>query len=384
MAPSLLTNPAGMADLQPSRFAGGWSEIWGHASYGGIRVNVSGASNDGSQVQINGPTSLTGLANRGDDAQMGWSWGDVDFHALERYWLVRTTHYDRVDAGTPLPGMTTVIDGITYGVTDTCGTVSLTGVRQLQLIWPGDDEPSAPGWVRDGYGYWTTLVERDLVDEVCDVVWTAIWRDITVIVTGVHDGWAHISVASGGVPEFDAPEVRYTVSRRNCWSAVVPLTELSLRSWMSEEHEVGHGVVAGVVGFVRGRTTVLIRPRPQDDTAAEIVAVKARGQTVTPDFILHPLQTNAQVPPVQWQAAVRESEITELRRIEATVVWNGEVRAVDGASQADDTMFVGRVEAPRAETTDLVCTAVPVSPDDLPDRALAMAGQYYYRPLRFG
>jgi hypothetical protein len=375
-----------VADLRARHFDGGWTEIWGHATYGDVRVDVSGTSKDGSQVHIGGPTSLTGMANRSDDYQTGWSRGDVDFGALERFWLVRTSHFDEVDARTPLPGMTTVIDGETYGVTDTCGTVSLAGERQLQLIWLGNGEPSGSDWVRDGYGYWTTLVQRNLVDEVCTVEWTAIWRDTTVTVTAVHNGKAHISVASGGVPEFNAPEVEYTVSRRNCWSAVVPLAELSVRSWMSEEHEVGAGVLSGIVGFVRGRTTVVIRPRLRAHAAAEIVAVKARGQTVTPDFILH-ARTDAHTPPVEWQAALQASDITDLRLISSTVEWNGQVTPVDGASQENDTVYtpdLDRTSTPRPETSRLVSAAAPATLDDLPDRALSMAGQYYYRLHRFG
>jgi hypothetical protein len=377
-------NPTHVTDLHERFFPGGRSEVWGHATYGGIRVNVTGQSRDGRQVKINGEQSLTGLNNREDDGQMGWCWGDVDFEALERFWLVRTSHFDAVDASTPLPGMTTVLEGTEFGVTDTCGTVSLAGVRQLQLVWLGADAPAGPDWVLDGYGCWTTLVERSLIDEVRHVEWTAIWRDITVLVTGIHNGTAHISVTSGGVPEFEAPEIRHPVSLRNCWSAVVPVGELSLRSWRSEEHHVGAGVLAGTVGFVRGRTTVLIRPTDRDGTRTGIVAIKGRGQTVTPDFIMHPLQADARVPPVEWQAPVDESDITDLRLIESTTHWRGETVAVAGASQADDTMYVSRASAPRPETSEPVCTAVPSTPDALPDRDLAMAGQYRYREHRFG
>jgi hypothetical protein len=383
-APASLMNPTGVTDLHEKVFPGGRSEVWGHATYGGIRVNVTGQSRNGRQVKINGELSLTGLANREEDGQMGWCWGDVDFEALERFWLVRTTHFDAVDEGTPLPGMTTVLNGTEFGVTDTCGTVSLAGVRQLQLIWLGVDAPVGADWVLDGYGCWTTLVERSVVDEVRHVEWTAIWRDITVLVTGIHNGRAHISVIWGGVPEFEAPEVRHTVSLRNCWSAVVPLEELSLRSWRSEEHHVGAGVLAGTVGFVRGRTTVLIRPKERDGSSSGIVAVKDRGQTVTPDFIMHPRQANSTTPPVEWRAPVAESDITDLRLIEATTNWRGEVLAVAGASQSRDTLFAGRDEAPRPETSEPVCTAVPSTLDALPDRDLAMAGQYRYLVHRFG
>lgn len=382
MAASLM-NPTHVTDLHEKVFPGGRSEVWGHATYGGIRVNVTGQSRNGRQVKINGEQSLTGLANREEDGQMGWCWGDVDFEALERFWLVRTTHFDAVDDGTPLPGMTTVINGTEFGVTDTCGTVSLAGVRQLQLIWLGIDAPPGGDWVLDGYGCWTTLVERCLVDEVRHVEWTAIWRDITVLVTGIHHERAHISVISGGVPEFETPEVRHTVSLRNCWSAVVPLEELSLRSWRSEEHHVGAGVLAGTVGFVRGRTTVLIRPQERDGGASGIFAIKDRGQTVTPDFIMHPLQANSTTPPVEWQAAVAESDITDLRLIASTTHWRGELVTVQGASHTDDTLFLDRIEAPRPETAEPVCTAVPSTADALPEQALAMAGQYRYRELRF-
>ncbi|MGY4859368.1 hypothetical protein [Cryobacterium sp. AP23] len=383
MAASLM-NPSHVTDLHEKVFPGGRSEVWGHATYGGIRVNVTGQSRNGRQVKINGEQSLTGLANREDDGQMGWCWGDVDFEALERFWLVRTSHFDAVDGTTPLPGMTTVVDGTEFGVTDTCGTVSLAGVRQLQLIWLGVDAPAGDDWVLDGYGCWTTLVERSLVDEVRHVEWTAIWRDITVLVTGIHNDRAHISVISGGVPEFETPEVRHTVSLRNCWSAVVPIEELSLRSWRSEEHHVGAGVLAGTVGFVRGRTAVLIRPKDWDGSCSGIVAVKDRGQTVTPDFIMHPLDASSRTPPVEWRASVVESDITDLRLIASTTQWRGELVPVQGASQTDDTLFVDRIEAPRPETSEPVCTAVPSTADALPERALAMAGQYRYREHRFG
>jgi hypothetical protein len=376
-------NPTGVTDLHERFFPGGRSEVWGHATYGGIRVNVSGQSRDGRQVKINGEISLTGLHNREEDGQMGWCWGDVDFDALERFWLVRTSHVDAVDDSTPAPGMTTVIDGTEFGVTDTCGTVSLDGVRQLQLVWLGAVAPTGAEWELDGYGCWTTLVERSLVGDVRTVEWTAIWRDITVLVTGVHEGRAHISVISGGLPEFEAPEIRHTVSRRNCWSAVVPVSELSLRSWRSEEHHVGAGVLAGIVGFVRGRTTVLLRPTERDGRWSGIVAVKDRGQTVTPDFIMHPLQADSRTPPVEWQAAVEESDITDLRQIASTVTWRGAVTETTGASQSDDTLYLGRSAAPRPETSEPVSTAVPSTPDALPDCLLAMAGQYRYLEHRF-
>jgi len=60
-----------------------------------------------------------------------------------------------------------MIAGTTFGVTDTCGTVSDIGVRELQLVWLGATQPDGPEWVLDGYGCWTRLVPRSLVDAPC-------------------------------------------------------------------------------------------------------------------------------------------------------------------------------------------------------------------------
>jgi hypothetical protein len=75
--------------------------------------------------------------------------------------------------------------------------------------------------------------------------------------------------------------------------------------------------------------------------------------------MLHPLQANSTTPPVEWRAPVAEADITDLRLIEATTHWRGEKVAVAGASQSRDTLFAGRDEAPRPETSEPVCTAVP-------------------------
>ena len=385
-AQTWLTRPTAVTDLQEQIRPDGWVEIHGYATFQGERVHIGRARPSG-LVGVDGPLALQNVPGFRGDAHTGGASGDVQFDSLERFWLIRTTHQDGVDSAAPLPGLTTVIDGVEFGVTDTCGTVSLQGVRQLQLIWlgsdaPGDAGPEGAGWVLDGYGCWTTLVDRSLVAEVRYVEWKAIWRDITVFVAGVRDSRAHIFVTDGGVPDFEAPEIRHTGGLNNCWSAEVPVAELSLRSWRSVEHPLGDGVVAGVVGFVRGRTTVLIRPKSLDGSEQGIAAIRKRGQTVTPDYVMHPRLKNADRPPVEWLASVPESDITDLRRISSTTVWNGEVTPVDGVGEVQDTVFFTRVTADRPDTTELECAAESVGPDDLPAKALALAGFYEYTELR--
>ncbi|MGY4859366.1 hypothetical protein [Cryobacterium sp. AP23] len=314
--------------------------------------------------------------------QTGSAAGAVDFESLERFWLIRTTHQDGVADSSPRPGLTTIVDGTEFGVSDTYGTVSPAGVRQLQLIWVGAGEPGGNDWVLDGYGCWTTLVDRGRVGDVRYVEWKAIWRDITVFVAGVRNGVAHIFVTSGGVPEFEAPEVKHTGSLVNCWSAEVPVEELSLRSWRSVERPAGAGVVSGAIGFVRGRTTVLIRPKTQDGTEPGIVSVKKRGQNVTSDYIMHARLKDEVAPPVEWQAPVSASDITDLRQISATTIWQGEETAVDGVSDTDDTVFFAQVTAERPDTSEVVCTTRPIAPGALPAKALSLAGLYVYSELR--
>jgi len=376
--PSSLTRPRGVQDLRRHLFVGGFSEVTGHASFRGERVYLQGVQPSG-LVAINGPMALHGVRGLDTDYQTGSVSGGVPFDSLERFWLVRTSHVDRLDDSSPAPGLTAVIGGTTFGVTDTCGTVSDTGVRELQLVWLGAIEPAEPGWVLDGYGYWTRLVPRSLVDVVAYVEWTAIWRDITVNVAGVRDGSAHIFVTTGGVPEFHAPEVEHGESVRSSWSATVPLHELSLRSWISVDRPVGPGVVTGEVGLVRGRTTMLARPT---GTAEEtVLAVKNRGQTVTPDFVMHPLH-GAHVAPVQWRASASEADVTDLRRISSTARWNGVTSDVNGANDTDDVVYAAGGSAPWSEIADLVSHAEPIEPDALPTRALAVAGQYRYAEYR--
>ncbi|WP_354191409.1 hypothetical protein [Arthrobacter sp. UYCu712] len=330
-------------------------------------------------MAIIGPMSLHGLPGFDTDYQTGGVYGDVPFDSLERFWLIRTTHQDGVDERTPLPGLSTVVDGTQFGVTDTCGTVSSAGVRQLQLLWPGPGKPGGEEWVLDGYGCWTTLMDRSLAQEVRYVEWKAVWRDITVNVAGVRDGSAHIFVSSGGVPEFHAPEIEHGDSVRSSWSAVVPTGDLSLRSWTSVDRPVGPGVVAGEVGLVKGRTTIL--SRPIGTAEGTIMAVRNRGQTVTADFVMHPLH-DEHVAPVEWRAQVREADVTELRRISSMVRWNGETAPVGGTNDRNDELYVGGGSAAWSEIGDLVSSADPIAPDALPTRALAAAGQYKYSEIR--
>jgi hypothetical protein len=376
--PSPLTQPIGVQDLKRHLFVGGFSEVTGHASFRGERVYLQGVQPSG-LVAINGPMALHGVRGLDTDHQTGSVSGGVPFDTLERFWLVRTSHFDQLDVSSPAPGLTAMIGGTTFGVTDTCGTVSETGERQLQLVWLGATEPAEHGWVLDGYGYWTRLVPRSLVDVVTYVEWTGIWRDITVNVAGMRRGRAHIFATSGGVPDVDAPEIEHGDSVRSCWSAVVPIAELSLRSWISVDRPVGPGVVTGDVGLVKGRTTMLARP--MNAAAGTVLAIKNRGQTVTPDFVLHPLH-DAHVAPVEWRAQVRESDLTGLRRISSTTRWRGESAAVNGADDTDDVVYVPGESAACSELTELHSTAQPIKPDALPTRALAVAGQYKYSEYR--
>lgn len=143
---------------------------------------------------------------------------------------------------------------------------------------------------------------------------------------------------------------------------------------------MGPGVVAGDVGLVRGRTTILGRPI----AAAEgtILAVKNRGQTVTPDFVMHPLH-GAHVAPVEWRAQVRETDVTDLRRISSTTWWKGKPTAVRGANDTNDVLYVSGESAAWSEIFELESVAEPIAPDTLPTRALAVAGQYKYSEIRF-
>lgn len=374
-SPSRLTDPAGAPDLEEREVAGGRIRVHGSATFNGERVTVGGVTSAG-LVQISGPRTLAVLPGFRDDPQVGIASGAVSFDALTRFWLVRTSQMDAVDGHTPLPGLTTRIGDTEFGVTDTCGTVSLDGVRQLQLVWLGAEEPGGPDWVSDGYGCWTSLVDRAQVDDVRYVEWKAVWRDITVSVVEVRDSLAHIFVTSGGVPEFEAPEVRHTVSLKNSWSAVVPVTELSVRSWRSVEHPVGAGVVAGVVGFVRGRTTVLIRPSDDGGVGAGIVAIKNRGESVTRDYVVHPMQADSSDPSVEWRASVAESDITDVRLISSITVWKGAATEVSGADAADDIVFVGRDSANQEDTSPLITAAEPIGLAALPELELALVGLY--------
>lgn len=372
---SPLTHPSGVQDLREREVQGSRMRVSGSATFRGERVHVNGVTSSG-LVDVDGPMSLAKLPGFRGDSQLDIASGAVDFDALTRFWLTRTSHTDVIDEHTPLPGLTARVGETDFGITDTCGTVNVDGVRQLQLVWLGKGEPVGSGWVADGYGFWTSLVERSQVEDVRYVEWKAVWRDITVFVTAVRDGLAHIFVTSGGVPEFEAPEVRYTVSSKNSWSAVVPIVELSLRSWRSVEHPVGAGVVAGVVGFVRGRTTVLIRPTTDGGGSGGIVAIKNRGECVTEDFVVHPMQEDSRQPSVEWRAQVAESDITDVRLISAMTERNGDVMIVSGADEADDIVFFTQGSANRTDLTPLLTAAEPIGLEALPEMELALVGLY--------
>jgi hypothetical protein len=349
---SRLTHPTGAQDLAEQEVVGGRMRVHGLATFKGERVSVDGVTSAG-LVQISGPSTLAGLPGFLDDPQVGIASGAVGFDALTRFWLVRTSQMDVVDERAPLPGLTTRIGDTEFGVTDTCGTVSLDGVRQLQLVWLGAEEPVGPDWVLDGYGCWTSLVERAQVDDLRYVEWKAVWRDITVSVVDLRDSLAHIFVTSGGVPEFEAPE-----------------------SWRSVEHPVGAGVVAGVVGFVRGRTTVLSRPADNGGAGTGIVAIKNRGEPVTRDYVVHPMQADSSAPSVEWRAPVAEADVTEVRLISSTTVWKDAVTEVSGADEADDIVFVGRDSANQEDTSPLITAAEPIGLGALPELELALVGLY--------
>jgi hypothetical protein len=262
---TVLTTPDSVHDLERHQFAGGVSEVQGYATFRGKRVYLQGVQPSG-LVTIDGPMSLQDVPGLQTDHQIGSVSGHVPFDSLTRFWLIRTSHFDHVDERSPEPGLTAVIDGTAYGVTDTCGTVSEAGVRQLQLVWLGATGPDRPEWVLDGYGYWTTLVPRSVVDVVTYVEWHSLY--------------------------------------------------------------------------------------------------------------------DAHVAPVEWRAQVRESDLTGLRRISSTTRWRGESAAVNGANDTDDVVYVPGESVAWSELTELHSSAESITPDALPTRALAVAGQYKYSEYR--
>ena len=202
-----LTDPDGLHVLRERAIPGGRVEISGYATFQGVRVNVRGVSRHG-LVSIFGDLPAHRVQHRDDDPRDSGVFGEVDFGWLSRFWLTRTSTFDVIDADTPRPGLLTRFDGAEVGVADSCGTVSLTGVPQLQLLWLGPDAPRGSDWVPDGYGSHTTLVDRSRIAVLRHVEWTAGWRDLTVTVAGIRGDSALIFAAKGGLP-FEAPEITH-------------------------------------------------------------------------------------------------------------------------------------------------------------------------------
>jgi hypothetical protein len=360
-----LTDPDGLYVLRARDIPGGRVEVSGFATFQGVRVDVRGASRHG-LVSLFGDLPAHQVQYRHDDPQVNGVFGEVDFGWLSRFWLTRTSTFDVIDADTPHPGLLTPVDGREVGVADSCGTVSLTGVPQLQLIWLGPDAPRATDWVPDGYGSHTALVDRSRVTVLRHVEWTAVWRDLTVTVAGIRGDSALIFAAKGGLPPFEAPEITHGENVRSGWSAVVPLGQLSLRTWTSTEQPVGAGIVADHVGLVRGRTALVGRPTDpfQNDTGGVdgIVAQKRRFETVTDDFVLHP-RTRYATASWEWRGGVHADDLTELREVTATTTWQGETHTVQALR--DGLVYLSRVAVDVAETTPLQYSARPVEPSEL-------------------
>lgn len=361
-----LTDPEGIHVLRARAIPGGQMTVTGHATFQDVRVEVRGVSSHG-LVSIFGDLPPHGVQYRDDDPQVDGVFGEVDFGWLSRFWLTRTSTFDTIDADTPRPGLHTHYEGLDVGVSDTCGTVSLAGMPQLQLVWLDAGDPAGADWVLDGYGSYTTVTDRARVTLVRRVEWTAIWRDITVTVAGIRDDRALVFVATGGVPDFDAPEITHGENTRSGWSAVVPLDQLSLRSWTSIEQPLGAGIVAGCVGVFRGRTVRVGLPTgPAEAVAGDgPVAQKRRGETVTDDFVVHP-HTRWPDSSWEWRARVDPAELTELRQISATTTWNGETRTVDAYRDAEGQVYLDRDAADSADVSPLEFTVTPIDPADLP------------------
>ena len=362
---SSLTHPLGPEDLEAHPNVRGRVAVTGHATYRGVRVGVKGMSPRGPHVEIYGPVDLPDIRWRQDDVQAGFTSGDVEFSALDRFWLTRTTTHDAVDEYSPWPGVFVDIDGAEFGVTDTCGTVGPDGIPLLQVIWLGEDAPIGAGWGRDGYGQWTRFVERARVATVRHVEWTAVWRDLTVLVASISGDTALVFAARGGTPEFDVPEIVHGPNTRSGWSAVVPLDQLSLRSWTSEERPVGAGCVAGTVGLVGGRTVRVARAEDSLAGRAGFVAQKLRGETVTEEYVVHP-RTGRIDSMWEWRAILDESDLHDIRHITTTATWKGQTRPVVGVFRAKDLVFFEKETADLSEVSELVYAATPVRPSELP------------------
>jgi hypothetical protein len=362
-ADTSLTEPEGLHVLRARPIPGGRVEISGYATFQGVRVDVRGASRHG-LVSLFGDLPAHRVQYRDDDFQVNGVFGEVDFGWLSRFWLTRTSTFDAIDADTPHPGLRTRFNGAEVGVADTCGTVSLTGVPQLQLVWLGADAPTSSDWIPDGYGAHTILVDRSLITIVRHVEWTAVWRDLTVTVAGIQGDTALVFAAKGGLPPFAVPEISHGDNVRSGWSALVPLDQLSLRTWTSTEQPVGAGIVAGHVGLVRGRTALVGLPMDPWDvrSVGGIVAQKRRAETVTDDFVLFP-RTSAPNSSWEWRAEVRDADLTELRQVSATTVWKGETHTVQAYRYGQVYLAEALVDA--AETTPLQYSARPADPGEL-------------------
>ncbi|MEC5182935.1 hypothetical protein RCH12_000378 [Cryobacterium sp. MP_3.1] len=366
-----LVNPAGLYVLRARAVPGGRVEVGGFATFQTVRVRVDGVSSQG-QIKIFGDLPPHGVYGRHDDPQVNGVFGRVDFGWLSRFWLTRTSTFDTIDETTPRPGVLAQVDGLEVGLADTCGTVSLAGVPQLQLIWLGAGEPAGDGWAPDGYGAFTKLVDRRLVSVVRHVEWTAIWRDLTVQVATIRNGRAVIFAPKGGLPPFDAPEIARAENIHSGWSAVVPFEQLSLRSWTSTERPLGAGVVANCVGLVRGRYALVARPAgpsgPGEDPVpapgSEIVVKKGRGQTVTADFVLLPYSRYGRA--WDWRVTVDESEVSDLRQVTATTTWQGQTYAVEGGDDSGALVYLNGTSVDVNETTPFVYTAQPADRRGLP------------------
>jgi hypothetical protein len=362
---SSLTEPAGVYELRARSIPGGQVEVSGHATFQSVRVEVRGASRHG-LVSIFGDLPPHGVQYRHDDPQVNGVFGEVDFGWLSRFWLSRTSTFAVIDDETPRPGVLTRFEGTDVGVSDTCGTVSLAGVPQLQLVWQGSDAPSSAEWVPDGYGSFTRLVERSRVSVLRHVEWTAVWRDLTVSVAAIRGETALVFAATGGVPEFEVPEIAHGANVHSGWSAIVPLDQLSLRSWTSTERPVGTGIVAGHVGLVRGRTALVGLPSDSTEPGVDggIVAQKRRGETVTDDFVLHP-RTERPNSPWEWRAGVSANDLTELREVTVTTTWNGETRQVKAYRDGTGLVYLSDALVDVAETTPFQYSVRPADPGEL-------------------
>lgn len=359
-----LTHPTGLADLQERSIPGGRVTVTGRATYRGVRVGITGVSPRNPNVEIYGPITLPDLLWRQDDVQSGFTSGDVAFSSLERFWLTRTSTYDAVDGHTPRPGVLAVVDGVEYGVTDTCGTVSLDGIPELQVLWLAEGDPVGDEWARDGYGRWTRFVERDRVTSVRQVEWTAVWRDLTILVADISNERALVFAPRGGVPDFDIPEITHGRNVHGGWSAVVPVEQLSFRSWTSTERPLGAGCVGGYVGLVRGRTVLVARADTAEAGAAGVVAQKRRGETVTGEYVVD-LWTGRADSGWEWRADVAVADLADIRHIETTTEWKGETRTVAAIQESEDLIYFERETVGLSEVSPLVYSATVVEPGAL-------------------